>query len=424
MTLTHFDIQKSKPEDKPYKLADSGGLFLQVQPSGNKHWKMRFVFLGRERVLSFGAYPLVSIAEARTKRDEAKKQILEGTDPSVKKKLDRIAAVSASRNTFRLVAEEYIENLIANNCAPTTIKKNRWFLQNCASPIADRPVAEITAAELLHLLKRIEKSGRRETARRLRGAMSSVFRYAIVTLRATANPCYALKGALLKPNTKPRAAITDEKKFGGLLRSIDGFDGWPTLRAAMLFTALTCARPGEVRGAKRCEFDFAKAIWRIPPERTKTRRAHDVPLSRQALAVLADIWTLSDYGELVFPSIRSNRKMLSENAMNSALRRMGYLQEEMTSHGFRSSASTIMNEQGVNPDVIEAILAHQHGNAVRRAYNRASYWKERVVLMQKWADMLDWFRKIDVPQLLPPLPKVAYQVAYSHGDYVSPIWGR
>lgn len=248
-------------------------------------------------------------------------------------------------------------------------------------------IAEITPAELLDLLRRVERSGRREIARRLRGTIGSVFRYAIVTLRAENDPTPALKGALLRPNTKHRAAIADEKKLGGLLRAIDAFDGWPTIKAALLFTARTCARPGEVRGAQRSEIDFDKGIWRIAAERTKVRRPHDVPLSRQALAVLRDVSPLSDRGELVFPSIRSVQRPLSDNTMNAALRRMGLSQDEITALGFRATASTILNEQSFNPDVIEAVLGHQDENAIRRACSRARYWRERVELMQKWADM-------------------------------------
>ena len=254
-----------------------------------------------------------------------------------------------------------------------TLAKKRWLLEDLASPLTDRPIADITPAEVLDLLKRVEKSGRRETARRLRGVIGCVFRLAIVTLRATNDPTFALRGALLRPNVEHRAAIIDEKKLGGLMRSIDAFDGWPTLGAALKFTALTCARPGEVRGAIRSEINFEKAIWRISGDRTKMRRSHDVPLARQALAVLRDIWPLSDRGELIFPSILSYRKPLSENAMNSALRRMGYGPDEMTAHGFRSTASTILNERGFKHDVIEAVLGHQDKNAIRRTYNRATY---------------------------------------------------
>ena len=392
MPLSHFDIQNAKSEAKSYKLADGGGLFLLVQPNGSKLWRLKYRHLGTERALSFGPYPAVSLAEARTKRDEAKKLIADGVDPSVRKKLARIAAETAARNTFGLVASEFLLNLDANGAARSTMAKNKWLLEDLAAPLANRPIAEITAAEILDLLKRIEKTGRRETARRLRGVMGTVFRLAVVTLRAPSDPTYALQGALLRANTKPRAAITDERQFGGLLRAIDGYDGWPTIKAALKFSALTFARPGEVRGATRSEINFDKAVWRITAERTKMRRPHDVPLSRQALAALVDIWPMSEHCELIFPSIRSNQRPLSENAFNSALRRMGYSQDEMTAHGFRSTASTILNENGFNPDVIEAALGHQAENAIRRAYNRATYWPERVALMQKWADMLDAFR--------------------------------
>jgi integrase len=394
MPLSHFDIQNAKPAAKPYKLADGGGLFLLMQPNGSKLWRLKYRHLGVERALSFGPYPTVSLAEARTKREDAKKLMSEGVDPSVQKKLDRIAAETAARNTFGLIAAEFIANLEANGAAAATMAKNKWLLEDLAAPLANRPIAEITAAEILDLLKRIEKSGRRETARRLRGIMGAVFRLAVVTLRAPSDPTFALQGALLRANTKPRAAITDERKFGALLRAIDDFDGWPTIKAALKFAALTFARPGEVRGARRGEILFEKSTWRIPAERTKTRKPHDVPLSRQALDVIHDMWPLSDNGDLIFPSIRSASKPLSENALNAALRRMGFCPDEMTAHGFRATASTMLNEREFNPDVIEAALAHQHENEIRRVYNRAAYWKERVAMMQTWADLLDEFRAL------------------------------
>jgi integrase len=389
MTLRQFDLKNARPADAAYKISDGGGLHLLIKPNGARLWRMKYRFLGKERLLSFGAYPLISLADARAKRDVAKKQIDAGVDPSVKKRLDRLDAQRAASNTFGLIVGEFLANLEANGATEKTVTKNKWLLEKVAAPLASRPIADITPAEILDLLKRVEHRGCRETARRLRATMGAVFRLAIVTLRATADPTVVLKGALLQPRVQHRPAITDEKKLGGLLRSLDEFDGWPTLKAAMLFTALTFARPGEVRGARRGEFDFENLIWRIPEERTKMRRPHDVPLSRQALAVLKEIWPMSDYGDLVFPSIRSNKKMLSENAMNSALRRLGYTQDEMTSHGFRSTASTILNEHGFNPDVIEAALGHQAENKIRRAYNRAVYWPERVALLQKWADMLE-----------------------------------
>lgn len=394
MSLTDFAIRKAKPQAKPFKLADGGGLHLVVQPNGSKLWRLKYRFAGKEKLLSFGPYPVTTLVEARRKRDEAKRLLANGTDPSAQKRQDKIAAGTAARNTFGAIAAEVLANKEANDAASSTLDKNRWLLEDLAAPLADRPITDITAAEILDLLKRIEKSGRRETARRLRGVIGSVFRYAMVTLRATSDPTLALQGALLAPKVNHRAAITDEKEVGGLLRAIDGYDGWPTLKAALQFTALTFARPGEVRGAVRKEFDFEKAVWRIAPERMKMRRPHEVPLSRQAIAVLEDIWPLSEYGELVFPSIRSNRKPLSENAFNSALRRMGYEQDEMTAHGFRATASTILNSRGVNPDVIEAALGHQDEDEIRRAYNRAKYWPERVKLMQDWAELLDGFRAL------------------------------
>ena len=283
--------------------------------------------------------------------------------------------------------------LAACESAPATIAKVKWLLEGLAGPaLGKRPIAEITPVEILALLQQVERSGRRETARRLRSTIGSVFRFAIATLRAQTDPTSALRDALERPKVKHRAALTEPKQLGGLLRAIDDYDGWPTLRSALLFTALTFARPGEVRGARWTEIDFNKAIWSIPAERMKMRRAHAVPLSRQAIAVLADIRLLTGTSELIFPSIRSNKKLLSENAMNSALRRMGFTQDEMTSHGFRAAASSILNERGHSPDVIEAALGHLDQNEVRRAYNRATYWPERVALMQVWADMLDAFR--------------------------------
>jgi integrase len=393
MSLTQLAIVKAVAQDKPKRLPDGDGLHLLVQPGGRKMWRFRYRFAGRENMLSFGSFPATSLANARAKRDEARKLIEAGTDPATKKRLDKLAAVNTGRNTFGVVAAEYLEHLEARGAAETTMAKNRWMLQDLAGSLTKRPIAEISAAEVLDVLKRIEKSGRRETARKLRGAIGSVFRLAVATVRATTDPTVALRGALLRPKIEHHAAITDERRLGELMCSIDEYDGWPTIRAALQLLSLTMTRPGDIRGMRRSELDFERAVWRIPAERMKMRRPHEVPLSRQAMQILRDIWPLSDHGELVLPSIRSARKPLSENAMNSALRRMGYANEEMTSHGFRSAASTILNGRGFDPDVIEAALAHQDKNAIRRTYNRSTYWPERVKLLQTWADMLDDFKK-------------------------------
>jgi integrase len=393
MSLTQFTIVKAVAKDKPSMLADGFGLHLLVQPNGSKLWRFRYRFGGRANMLTLGAFPTVSLAAARSKRDDARKLLADGTDPAIKRKLDKIAAATTAQNTFGAVAAEYLAHMEANGASESTLSKNRWMLEDLAAPLANRPISEIVAAEILILLKRIEKSGRRETARRLRGTIGSVFRHAVVTLRATTDPTFALRGALLKVNVTHRAAITDEKRLGTLMCSIDEYDGWPTIRAALQLLALTMTRPGDIRGMRRAEINFDKAVWRIPAERMKMRRAHDVPLSKQALNILHDIWSLSDTGDLVLPSIRSLNKPLSEGAMISALRRLGYTKEEMSPHGFRSAASTILNERGFNSDVIEAALAHQDENEIRRAYNRATYWPERVKLMQQWADLLDSFRQ-------------------------------
>lgn len=388
MALSEFAARKAKPRERAYKLTDGGGLYLHVQPRGSKLWRMKYRYHGREKLLSFGPYPLVSIADARSKRDEAKKLLLDGTDPGFKKKQDRLSAELQNQQTFGLVAGEYLERQREKGAAPSTISKTTWLLQDLASPLSDRPIGEITPAEILSLLRRIEKSGRRETARRLRGTIGSVFKHAIVTLRAESDPTVPLHGALLPPKVEGRAAITDEGEFGKLLQAIDAYDGWPTIKTALQFLILTCVRPGEVRGATREEFNLGKAIWHIPAKRMKMRQPHDVPLSKQALATIQDVWPLSEGGKLVFPSIRSRHRPLSENAFNSALRRMGYGKDEVTAHGFRVTASSILNSRGYDPDVIEAVLAHQDRNSIRRTYNRATYWEQRVALMQEWADFL------------------------------------
>jgi integrase len=319
--LTALAIQNAKPRDKSYIVTDSTGLHLLVKPSGTRVWRLRYRFGGKQNMLSLGSFPEVSLASARAKRDDARKLIAEGKDPSQQRKEGRLAAETAARNTFRAVAEEVLTGLAETNSAERTMEKNRWLLLDLAAPLAGRPVADVTPAEVLVILKTVEKSGRRETARRLRAAISRVFRLAIATLRATSDPTYALRGALTAPVVTPRAAITDERKLGALMAAIDQYDGWPTIRAALQLTALTMTRPGEVRFMRRSEIVWPSAVWRIPAERMKMRRPHEVSLSTQALVVLRDIWPLSEGHDLVLPSIRSLRRPLSENALNSALRR-------------------------------------------------------------------------------------------------------
>ena len=392
MPLSELRIRKAKGMEKAYKLADGGGLFLLVKPNGSKLWQQKYRHLGKERLLSHGPYPDVSLAKARQKREEARVLIADGSDPAQQKKLDKIAAETQARTTFKLVAEEFLEDAAARDLAPATMRKKQWFLMDLASPLHDRPIGEIKPPEVLYLLKSIEKRGRRETAKKMRGALAGVFRLAILTLRAETDPTEAIKGALVPPRVTGRAAITDEKLFGALLRDFEDFTGYPIIVDAMKFQILTMTRPGEVRGAKKQEFDLEKRVWEIPAERMKMRRSHRIPLSDQALAIVQDNWPEIEAIDLLFPSLISTRKWLSENAFNSVLRRMGYEKEVVTSHGFRATASTILNNREFNSEVIEAALAHQEKNQIRRAYNRATYWDQRMKLMQDWADLVDQFR--------------------------------
>lgn len=392
MPLTDIKIRKAKPRSKSYKLGDGGGLFLLVKPGGGKLWRQKYRFLGKERLLSHGQYPAVTLAQARKKRDEAHAMLAEERDPGVQKKLDKIAAETMARTTFKLIAEECLENMKDRDLAPTTVTKSTWLLMKLAEPLHKRPISEISPAEILHLLQSVERSGRRESARRLRSVMSGVFRHAIVTLRAEVDPTEPLKGAIRAPKVVNRPAITDEKAFGALLRDLEEFPGYFITKAALKFQILTMVRPGEVRGATIHEIDRSERTWTISDERMKMRRGHVVPLSEQAFEIVETLWPEVEGVELLFPSIMSNRRQLSNNTLNSALRRMGYRKDEVTAHGFRATASTILNSRGFDPEVIEAALAHQDKNEIRRAYNRATYFDQRVELMQSWANLMDEFR--------------------------------
>src|SRR5947209_8956945 len=355
MALTLFAIQNAKPKEKPYKLSDGEGLHLLVQSNGSKWWRFRYQFAGKEKMLSFGTYPEVSLASARTQRNEARTLVAEGTNPSQQRKTEKVAAATAAENTFGAIAADYLKKLEDEGKAEATIEKNRWLLEDLASPLAHRPASEIKPAEILALLKIVEKRGHRETAHRLRGTIGSVYRFAIANLKVENEPTYPLRGALLQPNVRHRPGITDEVRLGELLRSIDAYEGRsPVVRAALQFEALTFCRPVEARLMLKTEVNWLKATWIIPAERMKMRRAFQVPLSRQALDVLRSVWEIPS--ELVFPSMYSLRKPMSDNALNKALRKMGYSGNEHVAHGFRTSASTILNERGYLPDVIEVAL--------------------------------------------------------------------
>ena len=390
--LSALAVENAKPREQAYLLTDGNGLHLMVTPQGSKLWRLRYRFGRKQNSLSLGSFPEVSLASARAKRDDARKLIAEGVNPSEHKKHEKLVAEIGANDTFGAIAEEYLKRLEEGGAAEATLSKNRWLLIELASPLHKRQASKVTPAEILVILRKYEKAGLRETAKRLRGVIGAVFRLAVATLRAETDPTYALRGAIATPIVSHRAAITDEKQLGALMVAIDGYEGWPTLRSALLFLALTMVRPGEVRRMRRNEVIWPSAIWRIPAERMKMRRPHDVPLSRQALAILREVWPLTMDDNLVFPSIRSIRRPLSENAFNSVLRRLGYGTDEHCAHGFRSSASTVLNEHGYDSRVIEVALAHQDENKTRAAYNRAQFWPERQKLLQDWADLLDEFK--------------------------------
>jgi integrase len=393
MGLTALAIKAAKGRDKQYKLADSGGLHLLVLPSGQRYWRMNYRYLGRYKTLAFGVWPDVGLADARAKRDDARKLLANGRDPSEQNKLDKIAASVAAANTFKAVAEEWYVKAEKEGLAPATLNKIRWLLDFAYPLLGNRPIAEILPHELLLVLRKFEAKGRHESAKRLRSTCGQVFRYAIATARANRDISADLRGALASVKVTQRAAITRPMEVGSLLRVIDGYEGSSVTLAALRLLPYVFVRPGELRHAEWGEFDLENAVWTIPAVKTKMRHEHRVPLSRQVLTIIASIETDARLSPLVFPSLRSTKRPMSENTINAALRRLGYAQDEMTAHGFRAIASTLLNEMGKwNPDAIERQLAHADENKVRRAYTRGEYWDERVRMMQHWSDYLDQLR--------------------------------
>jgi integrase len=393
MALTAIAIKNAKSRAKSYKLTDSDGLYLLVTPNGARYWRMNYRYLGKQKTLAFGVYPETGLAEAREQRDAARKVLARGNDPAERIKLDRIAATVAASNSFKAVADEWLAKVEREGRSAVTMKKLRWLLDFINAAIGKRPIASISAQELLVMLRKMESKGKYETAKRLRSTCSQIFRYAIATARGERDVAADLRGALIAPKPVHRPAITSPTGAGGLLRAIDAFEGHANTKAALRLLPHVFVRPGELRHAEWADFDFDKALWTIPPHKTKMRREHSIPLSRQALAILGTIEHDADYSRFLFPSLRSVDRPMSENTINAALRRMGFAQDEMTGHGFRAMAATLLNEMGLwHPDAIERQLAHCDNNAVRRAYTRGEYWDERVRMMQHWSDHLDFLR--------------------------------
>ncbi len=393
MPLTDATIRVLKPKVKPYKVSDFEGLFMTVKPTGSRLWHFKYRIDGKEKLLSIGVYPEITLAQARGKKDEARALLASGKDPGDAKKDQQRQERARRGNTFEVMAQEFSAKAIAEGRAAATQVKTEWLLNMAIASFGRRPITDVTAPMILACLRKVEAKGNHETAKRLRAKIGAVFKYAVAVGLAETDPTFALQGALIRPKTKPRAAITDKAQLGGLLRATDGFQGQTATRLGLMLLALLVPRPGELRKAKWVEFDIKAKIWSIPAERMKMRRAHQVPLPAQAIAVLEELRTLTGAGEYVLPSLRTPTRTMSENTLNVALRIMGYSGDEMTSHGFRATFSTLANESGLwHPDGVERALAHVDENAVRRAYARGQHWEERVRMADWWAGLLDDLR--------------------------------
>ena len=393
MPLNDVAIRATKPRPKPIKLSDERGLILLVQPSGGKPWRLKYRIAGKEKKLSLGRYPDVALRDARERGAEARKLIAAGIDSSEKKRVNRLDATLKAATTIKAVAEEYIGKSEREGRAAVTVSKARWMLSLLEPGLGSRPVDEISPAELLAALKKVETRGHLETARRMRSFASRVFRYAVSTARAAADPAAALRGALVAPKATHHAAILDAKGVGALLRAIDGYDGEPMTQLALRLAPHVFVRLGELRQAEWSEVDLEAGVWKIAATKMKMCQPHIVPLSRQSIEVMSAAQALTGRHRYVFASLYPGDRPMSENTINAALRRLGYAGDEMTAHGFRAMASTLLNESGKwNPDAIERALAHKAADALRGAYHRGAHWAERVEMAQWWSDYLDTLR--------------------------------
>ena len=385
MPLTNLKVDKAKPKEKQYKLADERGMYLLIHPKGGKWWRLDYRFQGKRKTLSLGTVPDVSLKEARRKRDEARSILEDGADPSYY----RASAKAFGEDSFEAVAREWFEKFRGQWAQSHAVKILGRLEKDLLPWVGSRPIDAIEPPELLRAFRRVENRGALESAHRIQQIASRVFRYGVATGRCSRDPTADLKGALPPNRSNHFATITDPKEIGELLRAIDGYQGSLITRCALQLAPLVFVRPGELRHAEWREISLNNAEWRLPPAKMKMRRDHIVPLSRQALSILEELNPLTSSGTYIFPSVRSVARPMSENTINGALRRLGYSKAEMTGHGFRSMASTVLNEHNWNRDAIERQLAHVEGNSVRAAYNYAEHLEERRRMMQWWADYLD-----------------------------------
>lgn len=394
MPLSDTAIRSARPSAKPVKMADGGGLYLLLNPNGSRWWRLDYRAAGKRKTLSLGVYPDTGLKDAREKRDAARRLLAAGADPSEHRKAQKAASQAQSANSFEVIAREW-HGKMAKTWAPSHAVKVLMRLENDAFPwIGSRPVTSITSAELLKMVQRVEERGAGDSARRVLQNCGQVFRYAIATDRAQNDPSPALRGALAPIKGSHFAAITDPDKVGALLRAIDGYEGSFVTRCALRLAPLVFVRPGELRAAEWSEIDLEVGQWNLPAERMKMGQPHLVPLSTQALAILRELHPLTGRKRYLFPGERSPKRPMSDNTINAALRRMGFASEEMSGHGFRAMARTILDEVlHVRPDYIEHQLAHAVRDPNGRAYNRTAHLPERRKMMQQWADYLDGLRQ-------------------------------
>ena len=397
MPLTDVAIRNAKPREKPYKVGDTLGLFLLVQPSGGKLWRVKYRIDGKEKKLAIGIYPQVGLAEARRRRDAARELVAAGKDPGREKQREKVRSRIQAETTFDAIAAEFCQKRRRDGqkaWAVSTATRSEYLLSLLKGSIGKLPITDIEPADVLIAVRKIERRGQLESARRTLQLAGAVFRYAVATARLASDPTRDLRGALTAPTVTHYGAIIDPARVGELLRAIDGYEGQPITKLAMQLAPHVFVRPGELRHAEWSEFDLEGALWTIPAGKTKMRKDHLVPLSRQSIAILEDLRALTGPDGYVFPSIRSRKRPMSDNTINAGLRRLGYSTDEMTAHGFRAMASTLLNESGKwNPDAIERALAHGDTDKVRAAYHRGAHWDERVAMAQWWSDHLDQLRK-------------------------------
>ena len=383
------------PTGRAYKRSDGLGLFIFVTAKGSKLWRMSYRFEGRQKLLSFGSWPITTIEDARTKCLIAKRLLRDGKDPS-RHGITKTRRRKPSTGTFDAIADELLHKRELEGLAETTLHKKRWLLEFARPALGNRSLREIRPAEVLDVLREVEARGTHETAKRLRTTIGEVFRYAVATLRADSDPTAPLRGALIRPKVRHMPAITDPESFRRLVRAVWSYEGRSHVGTALKFMILLYPRPGELRLAKWNEFDLEKGIWSIPADRMKMRRPHRKPLAGYVVKLLREHRAAVKGSDLLLPSMTAEGKPISENTMNQALGRMGFGSDEMTPHGFRASACTFLNETGNwNPDAIEAELAHIDTKSVRSIYNRSLYWEERRRMSEWW---VDWVHNLSKPR--------------------------